>query len=167
MDTYIHISSEPDSRMVTNGKTGNKKIDEIIPKLYEKFSVFELVITEKYKFDTGFLIKLHSHDSNQNEIWGDIYIEYQYYNYKGGPGHHYTIHCGKPQYLYPGELSDDLQAYESTGSKFDKVLDDFFKGSIKVMTNKIKRIEKYQQFVENKVDNVGTKNSSFHEILYA
>lgn len=167
MDTYIHITSEPETRMITNGKTGNKKIDEIIPKLYSKFSVFELIITEKFKFETGFLIQVKSHDDFQRETWGDINIEYQYYNYEGGPGHHYTITCNKPEYLYPGELSEDMQIYESTGSNFDKVLDDFFKGSMKVIDEKLHRISMLRKKVSKKIIDRKTKNMSFHEIIYA
>lgn len=167
MDTYIHITTEPDTRIVTNGRTGNKKIDEILPKLYEKFSIFELVIIEKFRFETGFYIVIKSHDNFQREIWGDITIEYQYYNYKGGSGHHYTISCKKPEYLYSGELSDAMQMYESTGSNFDKVLDDFFKGSIKVIDEKIKRIDKCREHIWKKVNDGKSRNTSFHEIIYA
>ncbi|RPJ74112.1 MAG: hypothetical protein EHM20_11155, partial [Alphaproteobacteria bacterium] len=128
MKTYISISAEPEIRTVSDGKTGNKLIDEIIPKIYEKFSVSQLKITEKYKFDTGFLIVIKSHDNFQRDIWQDVVVEYQYYTHGKTPRHHYAISCDKCEYFSPGELFDDMRGYESTGSDFDKVLNDFFLG---------------------------------------
>lgn len=160
MDTYIQLHREPKQIYIRDGKTGDEKIDELLPRLYSAFSVFQLIITTGHKFDSGFLIVVKTHDNDQREMFGDIYIEYQHYTHNGDRDH-YTISCGNRE----GRNEPVIFGYEAVGEDFDSCLNDFIVGSSAVIKGYASRLNKMSKTLRSKVKKGHTGSKGFGIIV--
>lgn len=153
MKTYIQIHAEPDTKCIFDGKTGNPVLDNVVKILYKKFPVFELVITTNYKFDTGFMVELRSHDDVHNEIFGILTVEYQIYHHKVKSGEpYYSIQSHREESYEPPTVSEGYAAY---GNDFEEVLTAF------LMETEIK-LQKYINHLQDNKD----KLSKLHPGCY-
>lgn len=149
MRTHIELKKKADSIWISDGKTENNLIDQVVELLYKKFPVFKLNITTHLIFSDGFGILVSSHAFYFREVFGEIRLNYQPYT----SGEKYTISCTK----FEGEAS---------GASLEVVIDHFLKGTSQHLKAQIEFITRQIEFINSRVETNDGDFSLFHYVEY-
>lgn len=164
MKTYISITPEVETKLVLDGNTGNPKIDELLPKLYKKFSIFEIKINTDYKHADGFVLFIKTHDNFQRLVFGTIAVEYMRLTYQNPTGEdHYSIRGGRSNKHDFERQIPIVAGYISTGRVFDEVLEDFLAGTVELLEKRIKFYEDQKKWATKLLNNPKRKTQNFFE----